>query len=1302
MLDATVDSFAVAVAVGGSAFSATGAGSEVSNHIGIDVEAEITNFSVVESMTGDVQIHSVDLASIKGTSLAASIAAAAGAFAGAVSVGVALSFNQVQNDVIAEIDSSTVLLDGGDFELYAIERGNLSSDAEAAAIAAAFSIYGSSLSLSGGGSEAQIKSSGLTKASVAASTIDASDGKISLISSHDISHEGNAGASAVAASLNSLAAAGSIATIDIEPEIQSSIDALSTTEASQIEVMSRFHPFAQAAADGIAAGAGAVGVSHSKITAVPTVKSTTGGTVTADSLEVTATSFAASEKDYTLQATSVGGTGALLGTQSTLSETLIGGSVQAMILPNAVVHSGETSLNATSVATQKALADSFAGGVLCLGEANSEAISSTTVRTQVGEQSQIIGNDFAMTATRTHSTYADTYAGGASLLIAGSSALGDTSQTGDIEATIGPNASFTLKGAFQQTAASIAESNGWLETLAGAAFSGSGATLSNEIEANVTTNVGENTSVEAAEIDISARNTFNKIKDEQRNNIQGLTFGLVAGAKIESITNVTMNTNVHIPEAASLVVVGLETTDQLITISAQNKINATDNVSFEAYGALGSGTEANSRIISNINEANIHVADAAEITSVGSIAFTARTEGDITTSSNADAGALALTVILAESQSDLLAKNRVNFAENSRVTSDGDIIVTTGMTRDFEFDQFEIQATTDTIAYTLIPIEDIDSQAILNVQNKIEVANDSQLNSAGNIFLFASDAQAADMLSNARAVNWLSEIAEAFSTEQWGGTPSKLTVVGSIQVDGLLKTGTQRNRNLTFGSLSVDGAPSGWDAETGEPTVYQNEDQIEWRMESGLIESALFDDLAKAQESYLQYGSVDEDLALFYRQEIERIESELLANQLAFEEVVDDTRFIVPIRRTIPSIVVPPIRSQAGIVDIRGTGLFGTGSIESPGNASITIVNHTPTQLNLQGLHIPEVNGGLFFNGSQYETNGEIDDANGCVSNEYGEEGIGEDCAEAFQESPQFSSIVSGSGAAVPVITVQNTFEPFNYAEEDLTPPSLVVLAAEAQGTGIRNISGSVNLKNVAGNLIVNHSIAAKDTSLDATDGNLIYDSGSVSGSSYSVSGSPYSLLTTLGTGISSYNQASAIALLEAPTSDISINANAISINAEYVNINGIIQSGREAYSLTLENSYNDEIASVLNGGAHGVLARLSSPDPDFELYFDRLEHQIIVKPIRSSGGDIQIVGNIVSSGGGEIRVLDGYPTVSINNQTDYDIVLEKIDLSSAGRGRLKIIDKGIIQDGSPKVTQYGNEPGNSPTINGLYHPDSR
>ncbi|MDY3642094.1 hypothetical protein QWT45_29850, partial [Escherichia coli] len=74
-------------------------------------------------------------------------------------------------------------------------------------------------------------------------------------------------------------------------------------------------------------------------------------------------------------------------------------------------------------------------------------------------------------------------------------------------------------------------------------------------------------------------------------------------------------------------------------------------------------------------------------------------------------------------------------------------------------------------------------------------------------------------------------------------------------------------------------------------------------------------------------------------------------------------QFFVPIIKSVQMIVVAPIVAQAGQIDVRADQLQGHGSFDAPTDINVSIVNHSIASLDIQGISIPQLLGGVLLNG---------------------------------------------------------------------------------------------------------------------------------------------------------------------------------------------------------------------------------------------------------------------------------------------------------------------------------------------------
>ncbi|MDP6722242.1 MAG: hypothetical protein QGF59_26495, partial [Pirellulaceae bacterium] len=154
----------------GSALSASGAGVESTNKISTEVKAYIETSSV--TATGNVSVQAQDESDITTDAGAASVSISyASDFSGGLTVGVAISKNEIDNDVEAYIDSATQFDVTGNLSIRALETATISSVAVAASIGANISSSGTGVSLSGGGAESTNNILGKSNAYINSTTV---------------------------------------------------------------------------------------------------------------------------------------------------------------------------------------------------------------------------------------------------------------------------------------------------------------------------------------------------------------------------------------------------------------------------------------------------------------------------------------------------------------------------------------------------------------------------------------------------------------------------------------------------------------------------------------------------------------------------------------------------------------------------------------------------------------------------------------------------------------------------------------------------------------------------------------------------------------------------------------------------------------------------------------------------------------------------------------------------------------------------------------------------------------------------
>ena len=179
------------------------------------------------------------------------------------------------------------------------------------------------------------------------------------------------------------------------------------------------------------------------------------------------------------------------------------------------------------------------------------------------------------------------------------------------------------------------------------------------------------------------------------------------------------------------------------------------------------------------------------------------------------------------------------------------------------------------------------------------------------------------------------------------------------------------------------------------------------------------------------------------------------------------------------------------------------------------------------------------------------------------------------------------------------------------------------------------------------------------------------------------------------------------------IAGNYVFISAKYLNINGLIQSGQPVQTVTIDStvrtytpfpeqssytvteSQADAVNAAKNayslyrsGNASAAASAVYSAGlitDDYVLFqipiastdnirafYHADTNQLEISSARVEGGYMELFGQILSTGNGNLKILDGYGAITVNNNLPYDLIIANIDTGKNAVGKLKIIDYGI------------------------------
>ncbi|KAA3633970.1 MAG: hypothetical protein DWQ08_01180, partial [Proteobacteria bacterium] len=316
------------------------------------------------------------------------------------------------------------------------------------------------------------------------------------------------------------------------------------------------------------------------------------------------------------------------------------------------------------------------------------------------------------------------------------------------------------------------------------------------------------------------------------------------------------------------------------------------------------------------------------------------------------------------------------------------------------------------------------------------------------------------------------------------------------------------------------------------------------------------------------------------------------------------------------------------------------------------------------------------------------------------------------------------------VIDIETQFDPDSPANDtksgttgttwtDFQPSNIEVVGEAIYGEngqlldviGIENITGKVRLNSAAGDILVQANIIAAE--IDINSGrNFVLNIPDVD-----QDGTPDPIFHTAGTPVSAFGGVRSVVEPYEQAVDVQTNgvedpatypfdltgpvdsalsasaygngifaANRVSIAAPVINVNGLIQSGEPDWSLTIGNI--DTAVSLLEstygvvGGTYEVVSGAISGNID--VYYNVTENRLELNGIRNQGGRIDLFGDVISTGNGKLEVYDGFAHIDIDNNSNYDIVTNRLEVGNERiNGTIKIVDSNFTTGGQPRVTEY-------------------
>lgn len=428
--------------------------------------------------------------------------------------------------------------------------------------------------------------------------------------------------------------------------------------------------------------------------------------------------------------------------------------------------------------------------------------------------------------------------------------------------------------------------------------------------------------------------------------------------------------------------------------------------------------------------------------------------------------------------------------------------------------------------------------------------------------------------------------------------------------------------------------------------------------------------------------------------------------------------------------------AQLGNIYVRGDRLSGAGTLDAPGDAEIKVTNNGPSFLVLKNLTIaPDDGGKVYFNNVDVATNAEVNQVNGGSA--------------ASLKVFTAESAVDVNGQPVtankPRILIESKYDPLDPMYLAMTPADVAPLAPDIILQGdISNTRGLVKIDSAAGSIRLEQKTKANGDLITPTEtatiradtvevatrnGDFVQ---SYTDSFFHTAGAPLTMVP----GDSQISTVDRIDITpEAAGSGIVANGSVL-IAARYLNINGTIQSGIPEWGVNVpadatvalgsgtgsfaqaRTAYNAmspaekaiagaEFYEVKGANVSNLAlgAAASGKWEQIKVYFNAKENRLEVAGVQVQGGYIELFGQIFNTnqatGGGQLRVLDGYGQIKVSNASDLPIWINTLDAGRGVNGKINITNiTGLDAQGRPIIdTQtFTRTPGGS-RDGGTYSP---
>ena len=1078
-----------------------------------------------------------------------------------------------------------------------------------------------------------------------------------------------------------LAASGSVATANNRPNVNATLGSngrITVADGVLIGATGATRTDANAIGVNVSAGVG-IGASIATATTASNINSRIGANsaINAGALSLHAT------RNTTGLGTTANATGAagglLLGASATDAEAVSTGTTTAQVGDNSALSiRGTAEIAATQSTRQRADTTGITGGALAAGGTNSWAHSENHTLAIVGDGVSIsnagaAADAVSVTASGNDDNRASTVAGSGGLgsLVAANATTDTTTHTTAALGTAAGGSGQIKATRIDVAATQAGRIDAEADSTNASAVGYSGARATNTADTHTTAIIGRNLTLQSEALQVTASNAITKPSAGYQ--VDSGSGGLLNGAAATSKTTIRNRASVNINDGATITIDNGTDAGGVLNVAALNTVNAHDSVRLDSGGAIAIA-RSESTINNDLNDGAVRIGSAT-IQSDGEINVSARTAADV----NAEARSKTYGVAGAaegRSRAYIKADNAVSVASGANIQAEHDVHLMAGTDRSTG-NQLNADADTRLWNRTALPIEnDPQAHGEINQHNTIDVATGAKVRSVRSVHLTASEGTHTTR-GFGEGTDAYREVLSAIG-EFFGADTSALKIRAgttadnsnnpfnpgsSVNVDGVVEAGIWHHQFLTFNADDT--------AETSEQVSYTLRDNV-------LLSDLLAAEIAKLRNR----AAAVRNAATDYSGETSAADYALALDNDA--DILEAQLAALGANTRVGFVDVNPILATTGNVAITGDAMTGGGNLTAPGDVRIDIDNHSTRFMTTSALTIPDDDGGkVLFNGRSVSSATDINARNA----------LGKSTGVA---------VTSALTTAKPVIRVENK------NDTDVTPTGAAQLWIFGDITNLRGLAQAKSHGTIRSSAKINAETVDIATGGDFIQtytpgfthqgGNPISQLGILPGlreiTAIELGGSD-STDSTAG----DYSTNTTPHLCTGDNCSTSIAGNNVYISGEKLNINGLIQAGLPDRSINITNGLVSAKAGAIATAKAAYLASpdtapqyldLNSPAPestDIKVRYDLANDRLELNNVRMGGGHMELFGNIFSTGNGELKVLDGYGRITVNNTSSYDVVLNRLDTGPGVEGTIKITDlaKRVIISGSADISGTTN-----------------